>query len=188
MDATTNFHSCILSRSAMQIKSRRWNHEINETHERILRDLLPELEDPRDPRWPGLRADVSKLSNRSHMNCYYISNFRVFRVFRGSLPSGNSVVALMDTYLVAYDISNPKRLRKVASTCEDFGLRRQFSVFVCRLTATDLVRLKSRLYEIIDLDMDQVIFVPLCARCSGQIEALGRPIEPPDARDVVIVS
>ena len=84
----------------------------------------------------------------------------------------------MDTYLVAYDISNPKRLRKVASTCEDFGLRRQFSVFVCRLTATDLVRLKSRLYEIIDLDMDQVIFVPLCARCSERIEALGRPTEP----------
>ena len=94
----------------------------------------------------------------------------------------------MDTYLVAYDISNPKRLRKVASTCEDFGLRRQFSVFVCRLTATDLVRLKSRLYEIIDLDMDQVIFVPLCAHCSEQIEALGRPTERPDARDVVIVS
>ncbi len=83
---------------------------------------------------------------------------------------------------------HPKRLRKVTSTCEDFGLRRQFSVFVCRLTATDLVRLKSRLYEIIDLDMDQVIFVPLCARCSEQIEALGRPTEPPDARDVVIVS
>ena len=79
----------------------------------------------------------------------------------------------MDTYLVAYDISNPKRLRKGASTCEDFGLRRQFSsCFVVILTATDLVRLKSRLYEIIDCDMDQVIFVPLCARCSEQIEAL----------------
>jgi CRISPR-associated protein Cas2 len=94
----------------------------------------------------------------------------------------------MDTHLVSYDICDPKRLRKVASTCEDFGLRRQYSVFVCRLTATDLVRLKGRLYEIIDLDVDQVLFVPLCARCSEQIESLGRPIEPPDARDVVIVT
>src|SRR5271166_3394445 len=94
----------------------------------------------------------------------------------------------MDTYVVAYDICDPKRLRKVARTCEDFGFRRQYSVFLCRLSATDLVRLKARLYDIIDLDMDQVIFVPLCARCSEQIEALGRPIEPPDARDVVIVS
>ena len=50
----------------------------------------------------------------------------------------------MDTYLVAYDICDPKRLRKVAHTCEDFGFRRQYSVFMCRLSAKDLVRLKSR--------------------------------------------
>ena len=94
----------------------------------------------------------------------------------------------MDSYLVGYDISNPKRLRKVAQTCEDFGLRRQYSVFLCRLTATDLVKLKSRLYDIIDLQEDQVFVQPLCDRCAGQIEALGRPVEAHDARDVVIVT
>ena len=94
----------------------------------------------------------------------------------------------MDSYIVAYDIADPKRLRKVARTCEDFGLRRQFSVFLCRLTARDLVRLKSRLYDVINLDYDQVLLIPLCARCAEQIEALGRPIEPHDARDVVIVT
>ena len=46
----------------------------------------------------------------------------------------------MDTYLVAYDIADPKRLRKVARACEDFGLRRQYSVFFCRLTPVNLVR------------------------------------------------
>jgi CRISPR-associated protein Cas2 len=94
----------------------------------------------------------------------------------------------METYLVAYDISNPRRLRKVARACEDFGLRRQFSVFLCRLTAADVVRLKSRLYDVIDLDRDQILFIPLCGRCASSIEALGRPIEPHDARDVVIVT
>lgn len=94
----------------------------------------------------------------------------------------------MDTYLVAYDISDPKRLRRVARTCEDFGLRRQFSVFLCRLVPIDVVRLKARLYDVIDLGRDQVLFIPLCARCAGQIEALGRPIEPHDVRDVVIVT
>jgi CRISPR-associated protein Cas2 len=94
----------------------------------------------------------------------------------------------MDTYLVAYDIADPKRLRKVAQTCEDFGNRRQYSVFLCRLSATDLVRFKSRLYDIIDLQKDQVAFVPLCNRCAGQIETLGRPMEAHDARDVVIVT
>jgi CRISPR-associated protein Cas2 len=94
----------------------------------------------------------------------------------------------MDTYLVAYDICHPKRLRKVAQTCEDFGMRRQYSVFLCRLSATDLVRLKSRLYDIINLKEDQVLFVPVCNRCAEQMEALGRPVEAFDARDVVIVT
>lgn len=94
----------------------------------------------------------------------------------------------MDTHLVAYDIADPKRLRKVARACEDFGMRRQFSVFICRLSPTDLVRLRSRLYDVIDLDKDQVLFIPLCKRCADLIETLGRPIEPHDARDEVIVS
>ena len=94
----------------------------------------------------------------------------------------------MDSWLVAYDICDPKRLRKVAQTCEDFGCRRQYSVFFCRLSATDMVKLKSRLYDILDLQEDQVLFIPLCNRCAGQTEALGRPVEAYDARDVVIVT
>ena len=94
----------------------------------------------------------------------------------------------MDTYLVAYDICHPKRLRKVARTCEDFGFRRQYSVFFCRLSARDLVRLRSRLYDIIDLKQDQVLFVPICPRCADAIDALGRPVEAHDVHDVVIVT
>ncbi len=94
----------------------------------------------------------------------------------------------MDSYLIAYDISDPKRLRKVARTCEDFGFRRQYSVFFCRLSAADLVRLRSRLYDVINLHEDQVLFIPLCNRCAEGIEALGRPVERHDARDVVIVA
>jgi CRISPR-associated protein Cas2 len=94
----------------------------------------------------------------------------------------------MDTYLVANDIADPRLLRKVARACEDFGLRRQLSVFFCRLSATDLVRLRSRLYDIIDLAKDQILFIPLCQRRAGRVEALGRPVEPHDARDVVIGS
>ena len=93
----------------------------------------------------------------------------------------------MHTYLVAYDICQPKRLRKVAKTCEDFGIRRQYSVFLCRLSPLNLVLLKSRLLDIIDLKEDQVIFLPLCPGCAGQMESLGRPVERHDARDVVIV-
>jgi CRISPR-associated protein Cas2 len=94
----------------------------------------------------------------------------------------------METYCVAYDISDPKRLRIVARTCEEFGARRQFSVFFCRLMALGLVRLKARLYDVMDLDQDRVLFIPLCRRWSESIETLGRLAEPPEARDVVIVT
>jgi CRISPR-associated protein Cas2 len=73
-------------------------------------------------------------------------------------------------------------------TNEDFGVRRQFSVLLCRLAAVDLVRLKSRLFDVINLDQDQVLFIRLCSRCASEIEAMGRPVEAHDARDVVIVS
>jgi len=93
----------------------------------------------------------------------------------------------MDSWLVTYDISDDKRLRKVAQTCEDFGYRKQYSVFLIRVSATDLVRLRSRLYDIISLVEDQVLFIPLCAKCVAQIEAIGRPTEAADAKDVVVV-
>jgi CRISPR-associated protein Cas2 len=93
----------------------------------------------------------------------------------------------MDSWIVAYDISDPKRLRKVATACEDYGVRKQYSVFLCRLSATDFVRLRSRLYDVIHLEEDQVLFIPLCAKCVNGIEAIGRPTEAHDARDVVVV-
>ena len=93
----------------------------------------------------------------------------------------------MDSWVVAYDISDPKRLRKVARACEDYGVRRQYSVFLCRTSAADRVRLRSRLYDLIKRDEDQVLFIPVCGKCAAGIEALGRPTESADARDVVLV-
>ena len=91
------------------------------------------------------------------------------------------------TYIVAYDISNPKRLRRVANACQDFGCRRQLSVFLVRLSPTDFVRLRVRLYDIIDLAADQILLIPLCERCAGGITALGRPTPDVEANDVVMV-
>lgn len=93
----------------------------------------------------------------------------------------------MLSYLVCYDISNPKRLRKVAKICEDFGYRRQLSVFLVRVSVTEFVRLRARLYEAIDLNEDQVLFLPLCGKCCCGIESLGRPTDPAESKDVVLV-
>ena len=50
----------------------------------------------------------------------------------------------MESWLVCYDISDPKRLRKVATACEDYGLRKQYSVFLCRISRTQFERLRAR--------------------------------------------
>ncbi|MGH8066917.1 MAG: CRISPR-associated endonuclease Cas2 [Candidatus Entotheonellia bacterium] len=94
----------------------------------------------------------------------------------------------METHVVAYDIRDPKRLRRVAKTCLDFGCRRQLSVFLCRITATDLVRLRTRLEDIIEPKEDQVLFIRLCGAYAVDIEAIGIPTLAHDAQDVVIVS
>ena len=75
----------------------------------------------------------------------------------------------------------------MAKICEDFGYRRQLSVFLVRVSATEFVRLRTRLYEAVNLDEDQVLFLPLCGKCCGGIESLGRPTDPAESKDVVLV-
>src|SRR3990172_6305833 len=64
-------------------------------------------------------------------------------------------------YLVSYDISDPKRLRKTARALEGFGVRLQYSVFECPLDDMRLAMLKAALHPILKHDEDQVLFVSL---------------------------
>ena len=64
-------------------------------------------------------------------------------------------------YLVSYDISDPKRLRKVARSLEGFGVRLQYSVFECPLDDMRLAKLKAELQDLVNHDEDQVLFVAL---------------------------
>ena len=72
---------------------------------------------------------------------------------------------------MAYDTRDAKRLRRMAKMCLDCGCRRQLLVFLCRITATDLMRLKARMEDIIEPKDDQVLFVRLCGACAVDIEA-----------------
>lgn len=81
-------------------------------------------------------------------------------------------------YLVSYDISHPKRLRRVAKTLESYGTRLQYSVFECPLDGLRLEKLKATLWEIIHHEADQVLFVslgPAAGDATLIIEALGQP-------------
>ncbi|MCY4444632.1 MAG: CRISPR-associated endonuclease Cas2 [Proteobacteria bacterium] len=65
--------------------------------------------------------------------------------------------------LVVYDVTTKcsqgqKRLRRVAKTCEDFGIRVQNSVFECRLNMANWVTFKHRLLNEINTNEDSLRF------------------------------
>ena len=70
--------------------------------------------------------------------------------------------------LVAYDISDPKRLHRVASVCEDYGVRVQYSVFECRLEEAEFDAFWLQLLEVIDEDEDRLVAYKIDARCAKE--------------------
>ena len=76
-------------------------------------------------------------------------------------------------YLVAYDIANPKRLVRVAKTCEDFGVRVQYSLFECRLEPDEFQRLWKAILAEMDDDEDRAVAYPLDARATRETLTAG---------------
>jgi CRISPR-associated protein Cas2 len=75
--------------------------------------------------------------------------------------------------LVAYDISDQKRLARVARVCEDFGVRVQYSVFECRLEEAEFTEFWLRLLSKIDEDEDRVVAYKIDARSAKETMTAG---------------
>lgn len=80
--------------------------------------------------------------------------------------------------LVTYDVNvtsagGPRRLRRVAKACRDFGQRVQFSVFEIEVDPAQWVRLKARLESIIDRDVDSLRYYYLGANWERRVEHVG---------------
>lgn len=85
---------------------------------------------------------------------------------------------MRSSYLVCYDISNDKRLRKVFQLMRGYGDHLQYSVFECQLKDIDIARLRRELGDIINHSEDQVLFVclgPSEGRGERVITSLGKP-------------
>ena len=92
------------------------------------------------------------------------------------------------SYIVTYDISDPKRLRKVFRLMLGYGDHLQLSVFQCELNSRELVELRHALGEIIHHGEDQVLFAnlgPVEGRGSESIESLGRAYNDPERMAIV---
>jgi len=80
--------------------------------------------------------------------------------------------------LVTYDVKTDtpqgrRRLRSVAKTCEDFGLRVQNSVFECLLDPAQFAFLQQSLLALIDEEGDRLTFYHLGKGWRHRIERYG---------------
>ncbi len=76
--------------------------------------------------------------------------------------------------VVTYDISDEKRLRRVAKEMENWGERVQKSVFECDFDEKNFSRMRKRLRKLINMQEDSIRFYFLCKTCREKIQVDGK--------------
>lgn len=89
-------------------------------------------------------------------------------------------------HLIAYDIADDRRLRRVAKVMEAYGDRLQYSVFICDLSASELIAWRSDLLGLLDLHQDSVVVLDLGLPGASPIEMIGKSRRLPSAGPVVV--
>jgi CRISPR-associated protein Cas2 len=64
-------------------------------------------------------------------------------------------------YLIAYDISEPKRLRRIIKIMEGAGQRLQYSVFLCDLSGMELAEWDAAIRAVVQLTEDSIVRIDL---------------------------
>ncbi len=80
--------------------------------------------------------------------------------------------------LVTYDVNTEtkegrSRLRKVATMCENYGQRVQYSVFECRVSEVQCEQFQARLVKIINKQTDSIRFYRLSSPREKYVESFG---------------
>ena len=89
-------------------------------------------------------------------------------------------------YLLAYDISEPKRLRRTHQTAKRFGYPLQYSLFVCDLDPSELIGLRWAIGQVIDHAVDRVAIIDVGTAGNIKFEFLGlRPTIPTGGPTIV---
>lgn len=85
-------------------------------------------------------------------------------------------------WLVAYDIRDDVRLRRVHDIVRSHGDRLQYSVFLCDLSPIEKLNFKSALREVLNQHADSVVFIDLGEpdrQGSAAIEFMGTSLPMP---------
>lgn len=91
-------------------------------------------------------------------------------------------------YIVVYDISDPKRWRRVFKIMNAFGEWLQLSVFQCRLSKRRRAELEAQLRSAIKNEQDHVIIVDvgLAHTADLAVESIGKTFKTIERQSTVI--
>lgn len=91
-------------------------------------------------------------------------------------------------YIVAYDITEPKRWRKVFKLMKGHGRWLQLSIFHCRLDGGRRAEMALALERLIDPESDHVVILDVgpAEDVELMVESLGKSFSPIERRAVVI--
>jgi len=94
-------------------------------------------------------------------------------------------------FIVAYDVADPKRLRKTYKIMCAHGDPLQYSVFQCDLSASERMELIEKLTDMLNLKEDRILIVdvgPAEGRAKSTIEVIGKRLswEPKDRNAVIV--
>ena len=96
---------------------------------------------------------------------------------------------MRNRFIVAYDVSDAKRLRRTFKKMNGFGEPIQYSVFACDLSRKERVLLEEALTEIINPKEDRVLIIdtgPTEGRSAETLTTLGRQLKPVPREPTVV--
>lgn len=94
--------------------------------------------------------------------------------------------------LITYDVKTSskkgnRRLRQVAKICTNYGQRVQNSVFELNIYPSYLVKIKSQLKKVIDLEEDSIRIYNLGKNWERRVESLGKDETYNPEKDLLII-
>lgn len=91
-------------------------------------------------------------------------------------------------FIVTYDVSDPKRWRRVFNTMKSFGAWLQLSVFQCVLSPIRVKRMEYALREIIKEGEDHVLIIDLgpAANVRPRFVSLGKTFQILERRPTIV--
>lgn len=91
-------------------------------------------------------------------------------------------------YIVTYDISEPRRWRRLFRLMQGYGEWLQLSVFQCRLTRRRHVELNAAINEVINHNQDHVLILDLgpVERVDLRVISLGKAYAPVSREPIIV--